>query len=402
MSTVMLMIATRENAANLLPLSDVALKPNSVCIAVTAQMKKEGKHEYLKQQIIAQGIRVEEYLEIRDELDVASLEEEFSYWLLENHVDDQVSVNLCGGLKTMSIAAYKVFSNLGARIFYAHYDGRIIWLDQPIENNFRLSPNIKLAGYLKTYHYEITSRKTLADISLKHKEYVRELYDYMHRHFDSFRNSISHLNYMSMPIIKDCNNYERSLAQNPKRQPHEPSLSTSNLRANSNLDDMLLALQYAGDLLRLTSKTLTFTDIEAAKIAGGGAWLDVMVADKLSAIAEVREVSTSVYFEKSTQRIGTAARNEMDVMALAGTQLLIVECKTVNWQGNADTSPLEAIYKLSALADIGGLNTKALLVSLYDLPDSAMTRARENGIEVIAGRRLLELPSLLQRWIAAN
>ena len=124
-----------------------------------------------------------------------------------------------------------------------------------------------------------------------------------------------------------------------------------------------------------------------------------MVAEKLSAIVGVRDVSTSVYFEKSTQRIGTAARNEMDVMALAGTQLLIIECKTVNWQGNTDTSPLEAIYKLSALADIGGLNTKALFVSLYDLPDSAMTRAHENGIEVIAGRRLLELPSLLQRWI---
>lgn len=402
MSTVMLMIATGQNVANLLPLSDPSLKPDCVCIAVTAQMEQQGKHEDLKKQIQALGICVEGYLTIKNELNIESLEREFSDWLLEHHADDQVAVNVCGGLKTMTIAAYKVFSSLGARIFYVHHDGSIIWLDQPVENNFKLNPNIKLAGYLKTYRYEITSRKTLADISLKHKEYVRELYDYMHRHFDSFRNSISHLNYMSMPIIRECNNYERSLAQNPKRQPHEPSLSTSNSRANSNLDDMLLALQYAGDLLRLTSKALTFTDIEAAKIAGGGAWLDVMVADKLSAITGVREVSTSVYFEKSTQRIGTAARNEMDVMALAGTQLLIVECKTVNWHGDADTSPLEAIYKLSALADIGGLNTKALLVSLYDLPDSAMTRARENGIEVIAGRRLLELPSLLQRWIVAS
>jgi len=112
-----------------------------------------------------------------------------------------------------------------------------------------------------------------------------------------------------------------------------------------------------------------------------------------------RDISVNVSFSKSTQRKGKQTHNELDVMALYGTHLLIVECKTINWDSNKEASPLESIYKLAALADIGGLNTHAVFISLYELPANAKTRAAENNIIVIDGKKLLDLPALIKQGI---
>lgn len=397
MSRVMLLIATSQNAANVLPLENPALRPDVVCIAVTEEMRKRGSDDDLRKQVMQLGIRIEADLLIANELDVASLEQEFSQWLLDNHAEDEVTINLSGGLKTMTVAAYKVFSSLGARIFYGHYDGRIIWLDQPVEENFTLNPNIRLPAYLRTYHYEITGRQGLAEIPQELKEYARDILEYLGRNFDGGCSAMSHMNFLAMKVIKGLNDH----ARNPKKGTGyipDSQLQHLNPPASQALEDFTLAMPSPDKVYRLTPSKLTFKSAEAARTAGGG-WLDLLVADKLRSIPEVRDVSVGVCFEKSSLRAGKAARNELDVMALAGTALLIVECKTVNWEKNRDASPLEAIYKLAALANIGGLNTRPLFVSLYDLPDSAITRAKENGIELISGKRLLELPSLLSRWV---
>jgi hypothetical protein len=80
----------------------------------------------------------------------------------------------------------------------------------------------------------------------------------------------------------------------------------------------------------------------------------------------------------------------------AAATAFIIECKTVNWKNATQAS--EAIYKLSALRDIGGLNTKAVFVSLYDLPDAAKTRAAEHNIQVVAGQN--SIVQLKQRLLS--
>lgn len=65
--------------------------------------------------------------------------------------------------------------------------------------------------------------------------------------------------------------------------------------------------------------------------------------------------------------------------------MLLIECKAKNWHGNTSEA-FEAIYKLGSLSDIGGLNTMAVFVSLYNLTDAAKTRAAENGVRVISGQ----------------
>ncbi|HNB19467.1 MAG TPA: DUF1887 family CARF protein, partial [Agitococcus sp.] len=166
------------------------------------------------------------------------------------------------------------------------------------------------------------------------------------------------------------------------------------------IHELYQAIPYIEKIFSYTPKRLTFSSAESAKIVGGG-WLDILVAETLRELTELnfRDISVNVSFSKSTQRKGKQTHNELDVMALYGTHLLIVECKTINWDSNKEASPLESIYKLAALADIGGLNTHAVFISLYELPANAKTRAAENNIIVIDGKKLLDLPALIKQGI---
>lgn len=397
MSRIMLIIATGQNAANIQPLSETSLKPDAVCIAVTQTMMPQFND--LKNQITHLGIRVEEPLLLTNELDTAQLEQTFSQWLLEKHTDNEVLVNLAGGLKTITIAAYKVFSALGAKIFYTHFDGQIIWVDAPLDTSLRIKPNISLAAYLKIYQYEITKKQNLADISKGHKQYVQGLSNYLRHNFDMRCHAISHLNWLAKPIIDSINKHERVSSKNHPKQSL-PTLFIENPKFNSQLDELYQAIPYIEEVFNISPKRLSFSSVESAKIVAG-AWLDILVAETLRQLPELnfRDICVNVSFSKSTQRQGRVTFNELDVMALYGTNLLIVECKTVNWDNNKDASPLESIYKLAALADIGGLNTHAVFVSLYELPDNAKTRAAENNIIVIDGKKLLDLPALIKQGI---
>lgn len=399
MSRIMLIIATGQNAANIQPLSAPSLKPDSVCIAVT--QKTQSDFDSLKKQINDAGFYVEEPLFLSNELDVQAIENTFSQWILEKHADKEVLINLAGGLKTITVAAYKAFSALGAKIFYAHFDGQIIWLDAPLETSLHITPNIGLAAYLKIYQYEITNKQLIAQIAKEHKQYAQELANYLRHNFSARCSAISHLNWLAKPVIDNINKYERSSFNNTKQ--NQPLLFIDNPKSNSQLDELYQAIPYIDKVFNLNSKRLNFNSIESAKIVAG-AWLDILVAETLRQLPELnfRDICVNVSFSKSTQRQGRMTFNELDVMALYGTNLLIAECKTVNWDNNKDASPLESIYKLAALADIGGLNTHALFVSLYELPANAKTRAAENKIIVIDGKKLLDLPALIKQGIANN
>lgn len=395
MPRIMLMIATGQNAANIQPLSEPSLKPDSVCIAVT--QKTQPGFNSLKKQINDLGLRVEEPLFLNNELDVQNIENIFSQWILENHADKEVLVNLAGGLKTITVAAYKAFSALGAKIFYVHSDGQIIWLDAPLETSLHITPNINLPAYLKIYQYEITKKQNLANVAKEHKQYAQEIANYLRHNFNARCSAISHLNWLAKPIIDNINKYERTPSKN------QPALYIENPKSNSQLDELYQAIPYIEHVFNLNSKRLNFSSTESAKIAAG-AWLDILVAETLRQLPELnfRDICVNVSFSKSTQRQGRVTFNELDVMALYGTNLLIAECKTVNWDNNKDASPLESIYKLAALADIGGLNTHALFVSLYELPANAKTRAAENNIIVIDGKKLLDLPALIKQGVATT
>lgn len=359
---ILLCAATGHNPVNILPLESEQINPELICVAVTANMRHQGKS--LIRELKGAGRKVE-CLEIENEHSLQSLNRQYENWLLK-YQDHEIIVNLTGGTKPMSIAAYQLFSGYGFRCFYQSLDpNQLVWLDdESIISN--IGATIGLERYLKSYQFEIIKKQKLTDIPKVYKTYAQLLYNELTKagHYDRICRVISKINaHAAKPKISDLKNF--------------------NLTADE--DAFLEHLSRETQVFKLKGNTLEW-ETEQDRMLMTGGWLEILGAEFLKG-EDLRDIHLSVEIAKSTQRIKAKSYQEIDVMAMQKQQLLIVECKTVNWK-NA-TSASEAIYKLSALSDIGGLNTKPIFISMYDLPDAAKTRAAEHGIHIVTGQNAI-------------
>ena len=355
---ILLCAATGQNPVNVLPLESEQICPDVIYVAVTQGMKEQG--ESLIAELKTIGKKVER-LNISNEHSLQSLTEQYENWLLD-HQDDEIIVNLTGGTKPMSIAAYQLFSSYGFRCFYQNLDpNQMVWLDdESIISN--IGEKIGLERYLKSYHFEVIKKQKLAAVSKAHKKYANLLFNELCKvgRYTDVCNLISKLNaHAAKPKLADLKNFNLN---------HEE-------------EAFLTHLSYETDLFKLKAQTIDWQSEDDRAIIAGG-WLEVLTADLLRG-HDFRDIHLSVEIAKSTQRVGAKTFQEIDVMAMQKQKLVMMECKTINWKNTADAS--EAIYKLSALSHIG-LNTKPIFVSLYDISADAKTRAAEHGIHVLAGQ----------------
>lgn len=366
---ILLCAATGHNPVNVLPLESEQINPDVIYVATTHSMSEQGQS--LIAELKNSGKKAVE-LKVENEHSLQALIQQYESWLLL-HQDDEIIVNLTGGTKPMSIAAYQVFSSYGFRCFYQNLNpNQIIWLDdESIISD--IGNKISLERYLKSYQFDIVKKQQLKDIPQHYKAYAKLIYAELSkagRYEDTCR-LISKLNaHAAKPKISDLKNFALTHAE----------------------EAFITHLSLETGLFKLKAHTIEWDDEEDRAFIAGG-WIEYLTADLIRG-QNCRDISLSVEIAKGTQRAKAKTYQEIDVMAMQQQQLLIVECKTVNWKNVADAS--EAIYKLSALSDIGGLNTKAAFVSLYDLPEAAKTRAAEHHIQVIAGQAsLLQLKQKL-------
>jgi hypothetical protein len=88
------------------------------------------------------------------------------------------------------------------------------------------------------------------------------------------------------------------------------------------------------------------------------------------------------------------------VAFLRNNRLHIIECKTANFTGGGGKDATGALYKLGSLRDLmGGLQARAMLVSYRDFPDFDLNRAKDLGVHVCAGKKLLQLNHHFHQFI---
>lgn len=87
-------------------------------------------------------------------------------------------------------------------------------------------------------------------------------------------------------------------------------------------------------------------------------------------------------------------QNEIDGIAVAHNRALIIECKAKKQDQAQD-----AIYKLGQLVrQVGGLMARGLYVSARPVSDTDRARAKEYGVDVLAGEELASLSDYLRNW----
>lgn len=368
-------MGTGHNTVNTMPLESDNIRPDLVCVGISQGKREQGLD--LINQLKSTGFKTET-LNIENENSLSALTHTFETWL-ESHFDDEILVNLTGGNKLMTLAAYQVFNGYGFRCFYQiHPSNELIWLDNESKES-NIGHKISLERYLAQYQFKIQSRQPIQQVAEAAQKYSHLIFEDLKRNYDKSCLFISKLNGLAAEKID---------AQ--KRLEFRKSLTQEEV-------GFIEHLAHETGLFRLDHSGLVFSDAENRSIVAGG-WLEILVGESLKEVSKTRDLCLNAVFEKSTARLGSASKNEMDVMTMIGPVLYLAECKTVRWEGKTNASADQSIYKLSALSDIGGLNTRAAFVSLYDIKSADKTRAAENNILLIAGKELLGLKSHLQRW----
>lgn len=372
--TVHLILVSAQPIPNLTPVLDEAIKPQKVIMLVSPDMRERAKA--LENIFKPRGINVEQY-PIDDPWDAGKISD-CILDILGQTSDGELALNVTGGTKLMSIAAYEAFRSMDAPIYYVHPEqDQLLWLS-PKQPPHELADRLKLKEYLMAYG------ATQVDTPTPHgvKPEIRALTETLLTGINRYANELGTLNYLAY------------MADNPSL-----SVDIENGPQSKPLLWELLELFESTGLCRIDGHRLRFSDADARFIVNGG-WLELHTYGlclNLKKALNIQDIACNISIQR--QPVGkTPVKNEIDVGLIKANRLHLIECKTKQFEKSADV-----LYKLDSLRDlIGGLQAKALLVSFNDPGKATRARARDLNIAVCCKTDLKHLQQHLQHWLSTD
>ncbi|MFT4256098.1 MAG: DUF1887 family CARF protein [Pseudoxanthomonas sp.] len=376
-------LVSAQAAANLLPALDPALKPAKAVLVVTGKMQAQANH--LEAVLKENGIKVAQL----------RLENEHNFHRIQNELielaakleSDEVSLNMTGGTKLMSVAAQSVADVGGWRMFYVDADtDQAIWLDKTTDTPAHpLHEQLKLRHYLRSYGFSLSEKPRHPHVRPEQQDLLRTL----STQIGSLQDALGTLNYLAQ------------IAENEGRL----SVQLDKWQLDSRSLEALLRHFEDANSLKLQGDTLRFTS-EADRDFVKGGWLELHAMQALQQISgELGIRDKSIGLEVMDEASGT--KNELDVAFMTRNRLFVVECKTARIDkpaGNArNPAPPKANDTLFKLAEncrrIGGLGTRGMLLSYRDLNTPELRLAHALNIAVVSGGEIASLPEKLKNWI---
>lgn len=322
---------------------------------------------------------------------INDLQSQVSHWLEESPEDYQFIVNLTGGTKIMSIAAYDLFNDFGSTMVYVpiHKNEYLIPFPkrrpkQPVP----LTERLTVAEYLTSYGVIIENIQDLPAY-LKSTMDRRETTRFMYQHYEEIKPLLhwfgEHLRPLKPKVVKKGYNFCQTFSG-----ANEPQLRL--------LAD--LGFQKDGDTI---SKRIQESEWNYLR----GGWLEerlfLAVQESLVGITDV-QLGLKV-------KDAHGNPNEFDVLFTCENVLYLIECKSLEaGQGNASGeggTVTSFLYKQGTLRQQFGLTPKSFLAttssSIYDtggqVKDHLVKRAQQSNSEIIPLLQVPDLESYLQRKI---
>ncbi len=378
MSTVHVMLVSAQATPNLTPALDPDLAPKEVVLLVSPDMRERAC--WLEEVYRPRGIDVE-YWPIDDAWDIEHIQSRVLE-LLERErtaLDDRsIALNATGGTKPMSIAAYEAFRAYDLPIYYVHPErDRLIWMHPADTPPHELAERIRIPDFLRAH-----GARVLAHGEVQVPPAQRDLARQLIERIDYFAGALGVLNWYASSAEKTL----RSEMLDSRHDGFEA------------LEELLEHLEQLG-ILKIESGRLVFADEQARFFANGG-WLEQYVYATVNSLK--KEVPAIHDTAQGLEIAGTRSntKNELDVVFLANNRLHLIECKAKNFKRGDAGASADTLYRLDSLADaVGGLQTRAMLVSYKALPKHDARRARDLKIKVLQGRQLQQMKSQLRQWI---
>ncbi|MCH9698704.1 MAG: DUF1887 family protein, partial [Gammaproteobacteria bacterium] len=300
--------------------------------------------------------------------------------LLEQLSESDIALNVSGGTRPMSIAAFQVFQMYQYPVFYIHpEDDRLIWLYPRDQESHQLADRVRLNQFLYAQGSKVISQGSTSVIP-EHRELAHDLLT----SYKYFEKAVTTLNWYVVNTVQ--------LKSSPLTADHQ--------RWNPFLD--LLERLESLQMIRIDNQCLVFRD-NAAKEFIAGSWLEHYVFAELMQIGqhipEIQDSAQAITIEH--QLTGQAVQNELDVAFLCNNHFYVIECKTSLFdQQSGEQVGADVLYKLDSMkALFGGLNAQAMLISYKPVPQSVKHRAALFGIETCDAFQLKDLRSRLIQWL---
>lgn len=373
------MLVSHQPTPNLTPALDPELQPRRVIMLVSPDMRQRA--EWLTDVLRPRGIHLES-VPIPDAHAVHDLRQRLQ--ALARKETGAIALNLTGGTKLMSIAAYEAFHAQGHAIFYVHPEhDRLIWLHPDDRPAYDLANRIRLDAFFRAHGARLEGRPSAYGCPEAYRQLGHSLIQNLHR----YARALATLNYAA------------STAEQAGSLTYTDQTGTL---CGPELREMINRFEAAG-ILRAEPRTLHFANPAARFFANGG-WLEhyvyALVQDLRRQYPTIQDLGRSL---EVTRRSGEReVRNELDVVYLADNRLHVIECKTRRFpaEGKTGGAGAAALYKLETLGQLlGGIQARRILVSYQPLKAPIRDRARDLRIETCAHTELPQLRDKLQRWL---
>ncbi len=381
-----LAIVSDQILANLIPI--LMERPGKVYLACSNQMAEKRLDRRFTKLLKDQGMAVEvcggaPEVGLRDIHDYALA---LASDIERAHPGAELVLNATGGTKLMALGFVEVFRGIAHRIIYTDTQHRRIELlpdahgavSDPVPMENALDVPLYLAA--QGFRY---SRASSDDSSWIERAAARKaVCKYLGKNAARIQDFIGALNGLADQALAGA---EQLVA------PRQSFRDAPWGRWAEAMDELVKA-----GMLRWEQgkPELDFVNAETARFLHGG-WLEEyawhIVRDE--GVFDVRVGTEGVW--EDTRR----SRNEFDVLACHGNQLLFIECKTLKHGADQDNDS-DLIYKLDSLSqDARGLFGATWLVSAREPSEVLHERARQARIKLMGPNGLPKLREAVQAWM---
>lgn len=333
-------LISRQAMPNVLPV--LMMKPNKVYLLTTNEEKSCGIH--LENLFKSKNIEVV----IKGGIDAYSPQTVTNSLseIIQSEDKSLFSINLTGGTKVMSFAAYDFAREHNIPAFYCNTEHQQIIKLLPNKQYEKLSAEISIADYLLSYGYKVTAVKT--------KNVKKEYFD--------FFNLLESKNC----LLKFTDFLDRFRSETGSQNP---------VKTYNDKRDKIFTIQKtaASVLLFVYETKFKFDDEKFLK----GDWLEYYMLYSLNKQGIDPEVGIKIISESNVE-------NEIDLVFIKNFQLFLISCKS---GGNNDAN--KDIYEIETLRAIaGGAFGKAFLFTVKPLTERITQRAKDLKIETLSLKNL--------------
>jgi hypothetical protein len=383
-------IVSDQTLANLIPI--LMDPPDRVCLICSDAMDGRGLASRFIKLLEKESLKVETKLHapISDIGAIRKYAVMLREDILSQYSGAEIILNATGGTKLMALAFVDVFRDIADKIIYTDTSHRRIEVF-PNPSGNALSP-VQMRNVLDVPHYleaqgfcYLNARSDNADWQQKvasRKAICKYLADKVQT--TQMQTLIGKMNFLA----------DRALSHKASEltnaiQPFEPV-------PRGEWASFLTELNKAGLVYwRKGDRFIRFASAEAALFLRGG-WLEEYAwhAARNNSISDIRcSVQVCVYNLPDLL-------NEFDLLACHANELLIIECKTLAFNGLNDN---QIAYKIDSLGNhVRGLFGETWLLSARMPTDTLIERARLARIRIIGPDKLNQLPSFMNEWVAGR